>query len=96
MAFTKSDMIEKMAEAAGITKKAAGEALAAMLEAIETSLAAGGSVALTGFGTFSVSQRAARTGVNPRTGEKIQIAAKTVAKFKPGKALREVVNYFFL
>ena len=91
MAFTKSDMIEKMAESAGITKKAAGEALAAMLESIETALAAGGSVTLTGFGTFSVTDRAARTGVNPRTGASIQIPAKTVPKFKAGKGLKDAV-----
>ncbi|PID69924.1 DNA-binding protein [bacterium DOLZORAL124_38_8] len=91
MAFTKNDMIEKMAEAAGITKKAAGEALNAMLDSVETALAAGGSVTLTGFGTFSVTQRAARTGVNPRTGAAIKIPAKKVAKFKAGKQLREAV-----
>ena len=68
------------------------KALNAMIEAITGSLAKGDSVTLIGFGTFSVSERAARTGRNPSTGKEIKIAAKKVAKFKPGKTLAEAVK----
>jgi nucleoid DNA-binding protein len=67
-------------------------ALSATLEAIQGALKGGDSVSLVGFGTFSANQRDARTGRNPRTGETIQIAAKTVAKFKPGKKLSDSLN----
>ena len=68
------------------------KALNAMIEAITGSLAKGDSVTLIGFGTFSVSERAARTGRNPSTGKEIKIAAKKVAKFKPGQTLAEAVK----
>ena len=68
------------------------EALNATTEAIKNALAKGESIQLIGFGTFSISERSARTGRNPQTGKEIQIAAKKVAKFKPGKALDEAIN----
>lgn len=91
MAYTKGDLVAAMADAAGITKKAAGDALDAMLGAISGELSSGGSVTLTGFGTFKVSARAARNGINPRTGESIKIAARKVPTFKAGKGLKDAV-----
>lgn len=90
--MNKDQLLDAMAAKAGITKGQAGDALAGMLEAITSTLASGGSVALTGFGSFQVSHRAARQGVNPRTGEKLQIAAMDVPKFKAGKALKDAVR----
>lgn len=90
--MNKSELIEAMASKADITKSAAGEALDAMLESITKTLKKGDSLALVGFGTFSVSERAARTGRNPRTGETIQIKASKNAKFKAGKALKDALN----
>ena len=89
---TKSDLIDQIAEQADITKAAAGKALEAVTGGVTNALAAGGSVTLVGFGTFSVSDRAARDGRNPKTGETIKIAASKAAKFKAGKALKEAVN----
>lgn len=90
--MNKSELIEAMAAKADITKSAAGDALEGMLEAITTTLKKGDSLALVGFGTFSVSERAARTGRNPRTGESIEIKASKNAKFKAGKALKDALN----
>jgi len=91
--MTKSDLIAISAQAAGITKKDAGIAIDAMLEAITAELAKGESVTITGFGTFRVSQRAARTGVNPRnTSEKINIPAMNLPAFKAGKTLKDAVR----
>ena len=90
--MNKDQLLDAMAAKANITKAQAGDALAGMLEAITTTLSSGGAVALTGFGSFQVSHRAARQGVNPRTGEKLQIAAMNVPKFKAGKALKEAVR----
>lgn len=91
--MTKSDLIAIAAQAAGITKKDAGIAIDAMLEAITAELAKGESVTITGFGTFRVSQRAARTGVNPRnTSEKIHIPAMNLPAFKAGKTLKDAVR----
>lgn len=91
MSYSKGDLVAAMAAAAGITKKAAADALEAMVDAITTELKSGGSVTLTGFGTFKVSDRAARVGVNPQTGAKIQIPARTVPSFKAGKGLKDAV-----
>jgi DNA-binding protein HU-beta len=88
----KTDLIESIAKSADISKASATRALDAALEAITTGLRNNESVTLVGFGTFSVGQRAARTGVNPRTKESIQIAAAKVPKFKAGKALKDAVN----
>jgi len=88
----KPELVEAVQRAAGLdTKSQAEAAVDAVIDAITKSLAGGEEVALTGFGTFKVSRRSARTGVNPRTGEKIQIAAKTVPKFSAGKSLKDAV-----
>ena len=82
--MNKSELIEKIAANAGLTKADSKKALDATLAAIKDALAADEKVALVGFGTFAVSERPAREGINPATKEKIQIAAKKVAKFKAG------------
>lgn len=89
--MTKDELIEAVAKVCD-SKKQAGDAVNATLDAISKALSKGDKVALTGFGVFSVSKRAARTGVNPRTGAKIKIAATTVPKFKAGKGLKEAVK----
>jgi len=88
----KSEMIDMVAEAADISKAAAGRAVDAVFEGITSTLKGGDTVTLVGFGTFSVSNRAARAGRNPRTGETIQIKASKMPKFKAGKALKDAVN----
>ncbi len=91
--MSKSDLIAAMAAAAGITKKAAGDALQAMVDSIVKELKKGGSVTVTGFGTFRVSARAARTGVNPRNPkERIKIPAMKLPAFKPGKTFKESIR----
>ncbi len=90
--MNKQELIENIAESADITKAAAGRALDSMIDSITDSLKKGDSVVLVGFGTFSVRDRAARTGRNPQTGEEIQIAAAKVPAFKAGKALKDAVN----
>jgi DNA-binding protein HU-beta len=89
---TKADLVNAMAEKAGLSKTDAEKALKAFTDAVTEALKAGEKVALVGFGTFSVGQRAARTGQNPQTGDKIQIAAANTPKFKAGKALKDSVN----
>jgi len=88
----KSELIDAIASEADISKASAGRALDSMLGSITGALSKGDSVSLVGFGTFSVKQRAARTGRNPQTGATIQIKAATVPGFKAGKALKEAVN----
>ena len=88
----KDELIDMMATKADISKKAAGDALDAMIDGITSTLSKGGEVALTGFGSFKVSKRAARMGVNPKTGAKLQIPAMTVPKFKAGKGLKDAVR----
>lgn len=90
--MNKSDLVAAIAEASGLTKADAGRALDATTGAISGALASGDSVAITGFGSFVVRDRAARTGRNPQTGATIQIAASKVPAFKAGKALKEAVN----
>ncbi len=85
--MNKSELIAKMADDAGITKTQANAALDAFTGAVAKTLKGGGKVTLVGFGTFSVSKRAARNGRNPQTGATIKIKAKKVARFKPGKEL---------
>ena len=89
---TKKDLAEKVAESADLTKNKAAEAVNAVFEAISETLKDGGEVSVSGFGKFEVSERAARQGVNPATGEKIQIAASKAPKFKPAKVLKEAVK----
>jgi DNA-binding protein HU-beta len=88
----KTELIEEIAKSADITKASATRALDAMIEAVTASLQKNDSVTLVGFGTFSVGERAARTGLNPRTKEPIKIKAAKVPKFKAGKALKDAVN----
>lgn len=90
--MNKTELIDKIAEGAGLTKADAKKALEATTAAIKDALVAGDKVALIGFGTFSVNERPAREGINPATKEKIQIAAKKVAKFKAGAELADAVN----
>jgi len=89
---TKVELINAMAEKAGLSKADAEKALKAFTDAITEALKAGDKVALVGFGTFSVGERAARTGQNPQTGEKITIKASKAPKFKAGKMLKDAVN----
>lgn len=89
--MTKEELIEIVAKDC-CTKKEAADAVNTTLDAITKALVKGDKVALTGFGTFSVSKRAARMGVNPRTGAKIKIAATKVPKFKAGKSLKMAVK----
>jgi len=90
--MNKAELIDAVASRAGLTKTDAAEAVDATFEAITNALAQRDTVSLIGFGTFSTSDRAARTGRNPRTGETINIAATCVPKFKAGKGLRDAVN----
>ncbi|MBT3563986.1 MAG: HU family DNA-binding protein [Gammaproteobacteria bacterium] len=90
--MNKQELIENIAESADITKAAAGRALDSMIDSVSGALKEGDSVVLVGFGTFTVRDRAARTGRNPQTGEEIQIAAAKVPAFKAGKALKDAVN----
>ena len=90
--MNKSDLIDGMAEDAGITKAAAKKALESFLGNVEGSLKRGNRVSLVGFGSWSVSRRAAREGRNPQTGKTIKIAAKNVVKFKAGADLSGSVN----
>ena len=90
--MNKSELTDVIADEADISKAAAARALDAALNAIQGSLQDGEPVVLVGFGTFSVRERAARTGRNPRTGEEIEIAAARLPAFKPGKALKDALN----
>lgn len=90
--MNKSQLIETIANSADISKAQAERALNSFIGAVSSELCTGGDVALVGFGTFSVSDRAARTGRNPQTGAAIEIAAAKVPKFKPGKALKDACN----
>lgn len=88
----KAELIDAIADSADISKAAATRALDAVITSITDSLKSGDQVSLVGFGTFSVKERAARTGRNPQTGAPIEIAAAKVPGFKPGKALKDAVN----
>jgi DNA-binding protein HU-beta len=88
----KSELIEAIATSADISKAAAGRALDAVTDAITQALKNSDQVALVGFGTFAVKERAARTGRNPQTGKPIEIAAARIPSFKPGKSLKDAVN----
>ncbi len=90
--MTKQDLVAKMANDAGVSKKAAEDALKSFIDGVKESLSNGEGISLVGFGTFGVSERSARQGRNPKTGETIQIAARKVPTFKAGKALKEAVN----
>jgi DNA-binding protein HU-beta len=90
--MNKGQLVDKIAESADITKASAGRALDILIATITSELADGGDVALVGYGTFKVSDRAARKGRNPQTGAEIQIAAAKIPGFKAGKALKYAVN----
>ncbi|HMM72875.1 MAG TPA: HU family DNA-binding protein [Rhodocyclaceae bacterium] len=90
--MNKSELIERIAKEADLSKASAGRALEAALSAVRTALKKGQTVTLVGFGTFAVTKRASRTGRNPNTGEKLKIKAAKVPKFRPGKGLRDAVN----
>jgi DNA-binding protein HU-beta len=85
--MNKAELINQIAEDAGVTKTQANSALESFVKAVTKTLKGGGKVTLVGFGTFSVSKRAARNGRNPQTGEVIKIKARKVARFKAGKEL---------
>ena len=89
---TKAELVSAVAEMAGTSKKDAEAVLQAFLDVVTKTLSKGEDVTLAGFGTFSVTQRQARVGVNPRTLEKIKIAATKTPKFKAGKKLKEAVK----
>jgi len=89
----KNDLVANVADASGLSKADAAKAVDATFDAISSALSGGGEVRLVGFGTFSVAQRRASTGRNPRTGEAIQIPASKQPKFKAGKALKDAVNH---
>jgi DNA-binding protein HU-beta len=88
----KSELIDAIAASADLSKADAGRALDSVIDSVTGALKNGDQVSLVGFGTFSVKQRAARTGRNPRTGEAIQIKASNVPGFKAGKALKDSCN----
>ncbi len=90
--MTKSELITSISEKAGITKKDSEKALTAFIDSVTEALSSGEKVQLVGFGTFEVRERAERTGVNPRTQEKIIISASKVPAFKAGSALKEAVS----
>lgn len=90
--MNKSELIDSIAEKGDLTKAQATAALNAFIESVGDALSSGDTIALVGFGTFSVKERAARTGRNPQTGKEIKIPASNVPSFKPGKGLKDLVN----
>lgn len=90
--MNKSELIDAMAESSGLTKADAGRALDGFLDAVTSELSNGGSLALVGFGTFAVKERAERKGRNPQTGAEITIKAAKIPSFKAGKTLKDAVN----
>ncbi len=90
--MTKGDIVSEMAQRANITKAAAEKALNAFVDGVTTSLKKGEKVSLVGFGSFDISERAARSGRNPRTGATINIPASKAPKFRAGKALKDAVR----
>ena len=90
--MTKSEFVDDVASRSGLSRRDASKAVDAFLESITESLKRGDAVSFTGFGKFSAQQRGARQGVNPRTGERVQIAAATVPKFSAGSALKSALK----
>ena len=90
--MTKADFIDKVADRSGLSKRDASKAVDAVLDSITAALQQGDAVSFTGFGKFSAQQRAARQGVNPRTGERVQIPAATVPKFSAGSQLKQALR----
>jgi nucleoid DNA-binding protein len=89
---TKQEFVDRVSAQSGLSKGDAGKAVDAFLETVTKELSGGGQVNFTGFGKFSAQRRAARMGVNPRTGEKVQIPAATVPKFQAGSSLKAAVK----
>ena len=90
--MNKNDLVSAVADSSGLTKADAGRAVDSVFDSIADARKSGGDVRIVGFGTFSVAQRAATTGRNPRTGETIQIKASKQPKFKAGAPLKDAVN----
>ena len=90
--MTKQEFVDQVAERSGLSRREASKAVDAFLESIQDALKSGESVNFTGFGKFSTADRAARTGVNPRTGERVDIAAARVPRFSAGSALKSAVK----
>ncbi|HZV99351.1 MAG TPA: HU family DNA-binding protein [Methylophilaceae bacterium] len=90
--MNKQELIDQIAAEAGITKAAAGKVIDAFTDSVTSALKKGDSVTLVGFGTFKVTQKAARTGRNPQTGKEIQIAARKAPAFSAGKTLKDALN----
>lgn len=90
--MNKQELVDAIAAESGLSKKDSKEALDALVKTVGATLKKGDNIALVGFGSFSVIQKAARTGKNPQTGKPIQIAAKKAVKFRPGKELADSVN----
>ncbi len=89
---TKSEFVDQVASKSGLSKRDASKAVDAFLESLQDAMRSGEAVSFTGFGKFSTSERKARTGVNPRTGEKVNIAASRVPKFSAGSALKQAIK----
>jgi nucleoid DNA-binding protein len=92
VAISKTQFVDQVATKSGLSKRDAAKAVDAFLDSIQDSLVRGEAVSFTGFGKFSPQQRSARQGVNPRTGERVQIAAATVPKFSAGSALKNALK----
>lgn len=90
--MTKSEFVDQVSSESGLSKGDAGEAVDAVLAVIQSTLQRGGDISFTGFGKFSVADRGARQGVNPQTGERIQIAASRVPRFSAGSSLKKAVK----
>ena len=90
--MTKQEFVDQVSSSSGLGKKEAGDAVDAVLNVIQETLSRGGEISFTGFGKFSVADRGARQGVNPQTGERIQIAASRVPRFSAGSALKNAVK----
>ena len=90
--MNKSELIAAMADKAGLSKKDTEKALAAFIDSVSEELKAGKKVHLVGFGTYEIRERAARTGINPRTGDQIKIAASKAPVFKAGKAFKDAIQ----
>lgn len=90
--MNKTELISAVAEGASLTKVDAKKAIDAFISAVSGELKKGGKIALVGFGTFAITQKSARTGINPKTKQPIKIAAKKVVKFKPGSELADTVK----
>ena len=90
--MTKAEFVDQVASQSGLQKGEAGQCVDAVLKVIEETLSRGGEINFTGFGKFSVAERGARQGVNPQTGERIQIAASRVPRFSAGSALKSAVK----